>query len=443
MSTPLVSLITVNYNGLSHLETFFSSVYAQEGLTDALEVLMVDNGSSDGSVAFVREKFPNVRIIEAGENLGFAKANNLAADAAKGKYLGLLNNDMKLEPDWVKTMVDYREQGPADMPCIGSRILNWDGSLVDFIEGTLAFNGMGFQTSFQAPVDSEAGRAFPDQLLFACGGALLIDRAVFLEVGGFDEDYFAYFEDVDLGWRLWVLGYRVGFCPEAVVFHRHNGTSAQFGMSKKLVLFERNALYTVIKNYDQRSLDVVLPAAMLLAFKRMAVRAGVSREDYRFALTSAPPPLAPAPAESLSTKAWRLFRQQGLKAAVKRSLVMIAEKILARYKPLPPAPVNPDLQGINREAYSTVVGLEDLGDHLPRLMEKRAKIQSARRRSDGEIFKLFKTPFQPVEGRADYLAVHAAALDQLGVKAYFEARMNEVNETNDLEDTRTGTPVGS
>src|SRR5439155_7651017 len=98
-------------------------------------------------------------------------------------------------------------------------------------------------------------------LLFACGGSMLVQRDVFLAVGGFDPDYFAFFEDVDLGWRLWLLGYRVTLTPSAITYHRHHGTTNVIPNHRVHVLYERNALYTIYKNYDEEHLDRILPAS--------------------------------------------------------------------------------------------------------------------------------------------------------------------------------------
>ena len=427
MNQPLVSLITINFNGKPFLEPLLDSIRQQDFPVDQLEVILVDNGSSDGSLELLRERYPEVRLIVNPGNYGFAKANNQGAEIARGRYLALINNDMRIAPDWVSRMVAHREQASADMICVSSKIVNWDGTLIDFMGGSVAFNGMGFQTNFRAPVEAPVAREYPEELLFACGGAMLIDRDVYLEVGGFDEDYFAYFEDVDLGWLLWVLGYRVGFCGGAVAYHRFNGTSSKFGWHKKLVLFERNSLYTLIKNYDDASLAKILPAAMLLGVKRMAVRSGVSREDFRFAVASSPA-AAPAVAarEHLLRKAWRILHQEGLRNFTKKALVKVAEGVQRRWKDLPTQPLPEGTRPITHDAYASVVAFEDLMDHLPRLMEKRQAIQAKRRRDDREIFPLFRTPFEVSESAADYPAVFTSVASALGVVAYIESAEHTV-----------------
>jgi GT2 family glycosyltransferase len=415
MSLARVTVITVNLDGRDHLEVLLASLARQTYPADRFEVWVVDNGSQDGSVAWLRTHHPHVRILENVTNEGFARPNNQAARQASGDLLALVNNDMKLQPDWLECMVARLQASPPDVACLGGRILSWDGSTVDFIRGTMAFNGMGFQPGHGVPVDGPEGRDFPDDLLFACGGAMLIRRDVFLEAGGFDEDHFAYYEDVDLGWRLWVLGHRVQFCPEAVCFHRHNGTSSRFARAGKVVLFERNALAAMLKNYEDATLARVFPAALLLAFKRVGVRSGLDRDAFRF---GPPPPRAIVPDASLASPA-----RKGLKALVRlgplgfvrKVAVALARQVLRRWGGQ--TEESSQTAPILREAYATVVGVEDLIDRLPRLLEQRAAIQGRRRRTDAELFAHFGDALTPVEGHPDYRAAHAQVLRILGLEA--------------------------
>jgi hypothetical protein len=355
---------------------------------------------------------------------------------------------MRLEPSWVARMVARLEEAPPDVVCAGSLILNWDGSLIDFGGGTLAFNGIGFQTHAQTPPEAVRG-TYSEEILFACGGALMVQRDVYLEVGGFDDDYFAYLEDVDFGWRLWVLGYRVVFCPDAVVFHRHNATSNQFDAYRKAVLIERNALYSVIKNYDQASLSTVLGPALLLAFKRMAVRSGIPREEFSFtplkhrSSVAAPPRLSQT-YESLPHAFLRIWRDEGSTVALRKSVLkgrrLVAQKAreLARLN-RPPTPLGSrdEARLIRRDAYAMVVAMEDLIDHLPRLLEKRDRVQSARRRPDAEIFSIFGTPLtapeQPAKHRRAYESAHETTTRVLGVMDYFESPTTRRAEKTTVE----------
>jgi GT2 family glycosyltransferase len=154
---------------------------------------------------------------------------------------------MWAEPQFVRGLVRAIQSQP-DVVSAGAKILNWDGTRFDFAGSGSHFSGYAFQAGYNLPFDPDHFNEV-EPILFACAGAMMIDRQVFLEAGGFDDGYFIYFEDADLGWRLWLLGHRVVFAPEAVVYHRHHGTMDSFSLHRKQVLFKRNSLYTIIKNY--------------------------------------------------------------------------------------------------------------------------------------------------------------------------------------------------
>jgi GT2 family glycosyltransferase len=332
MDVPLVSVIVANVNGRGHLATLLESLDAQDYPADRRELIVVDNGSIDGSPDFLRARRPDVRVLANPTNEGFARANNQGARAARGKYLALLNNDLKLEPTWLTSIVGQAEHAGSDVVCLGSRILSWDGAAVDFAGAAMAFTGIAFNLGF--------GRGDePEELLFASGAAMLVERDLFLELDGFDEDYFNYYEDVDLGWRLWLRGYRVGFCGGAVSYHRRNASIAP--RAETVFLLERNALFSIVKNYDDESLAAALPSALTLALRRAETRSG------------------PAPAVSARR---RFF---GRPSAIHET-----------------------------EGEATLRALREFGERLPRVLEKRAAVQATRLRADAEIVPLFIEPLR-------------------------------------------------
>lgn len=222
MALPSVSIIVINFNGRQHLDACFKSLL-QQGYGGPIEIIMVDNGSKDGSLEFMRAAFPQVRLIENPQNTGFAPAVNLGARHATGDYLALINNDAYAAPNWVAELVRVAEARKSEgVACVATRVLDWHGKRIDFQMGVMNWHGFGAQQFFRVPAERMPARE--EELLFANGGAMLVDRTVFLEIGGFDEDYFAYFEDVDLGWRLWVCGYKVVLNPQAITYHRHHST---------------------------------------------------------------------------------------------------------------------------------------------------------------------------------------------------------------------------
>src|SRR5205085_3947359 len=134
-----------------------------------------------------------------------------------------------------------------DVVSVGGKIVDLSGELIDFIGGALTFDGHAFQNGFRYPAGSRPEPAAGTEILFACGGNMISRRAALLERGGFDDDYFAYLEDVDFGWRTWLSGGRALFEPRAVVRHASSATSNRLGGFERGVLFERNALQTVSK----------------------------------------------------------------------------------------------------------------------------------------------------------------------------------------------------
>ncbi len=342
---PTVTVIVLNYNGLKHLQSCFASLIRLDYPTDRLELMLVDNASSDGSVEYVRQTYPQVKIVQNTENLGFAAGNNVGARAASGQYVVFLNNDMWVDSQLIRGLIKAVQSDPK-VVCAGAKILNWDGSQFDFAGSAAHFAGYAYQVGM--------GKMFsPDEfneikpMLFACGGAMMIDRQVFLEAGGFDEDYFIYYEDLDLGWRLWILGYKVVFAPDAVVNHWHHGTMDSFSDFRKKVLFKRNALYSIIKNYSDENLGRVLPAVLLATTNAVIER-----------------------------------------AARHRHIDISEYHIKDKRRPVKA------IESFARQDVSTLIAIHDVVKNLPKVMEKRRFVQNHRRRSDQELAPLFRWPFR-------------------------------------------------
>lgn len=276
---PRASVAIVNWNGRAHLEQCLPSVFALDYPADALECVVVDNGSTDGSREWLEAAWPRVRVVANPENRGFAAGANGAATAATGEIVAFLNNDCRVAPMWLRALVEALAS--EHVVAAGSRILDWDGTRIDFDGAAMNFHGHGNNRGFGRPA-SAADVRDPEPALFACGGAMAVDRTAFLAAGGFDPEYFAYFEDVDLGWRLWVRGEGVVHVPAAVAYHRHRGSGMDPARWRYLI--ERNALATLFKNYDDASLALVLPAARALVEARAELAEGAARDAHRDAL---------------------------------------------------------------------------------------------------------------------------------------------------------------
>jgi hypothetical protein len=349
MSRPTISVIVINLNGQVHLNACFASLVRQD-YGGPVELIMVDNGSQDSSVAFMRQTFPQVQLILNERNIGFAPAVNLAVRQATGKYIALINNDAHAAPDWLSRMVELAEQRREEgVVCVAARVLDWHGAQIDFALGGVNFHGFGTQPFFRVPTERIQSEQEP--LLFANGGAMLVDREVFLAIGGFDDDFFAYFEDVDFGWRLWIAGYRVLLNPAAVVYHRHHSTAGTMYPYQTHLLYERNALMMMIKNYDDDHLQQVLSPALLLLIRRAVLEMRtLDRADFD------------------------LRKREGKE-------------------------VFPGME-VPKSAISPLLAVDDLLKMLPRVYAKRAQIQAMRRRPDREILPLFRTPLSVNFGSA-------------------------------------------
>jgi GT2 family glycosyltransferase len=250
---PDTSVIIVNWNGRQHLEVCLAAVAAQQGV-DA-EVILVDNASTDGSVAFVRERFPAVRVVPLETNLGFAGGNNAGARVATGRYLAFLNNDTAAVPGWLAALRAAIDE-PRRFRFATSRIVYMhDPAIVDSAGDGLTRAGGAFKRFH----GQRADRATESREVFgACGAAFIMSAELFNVLGGFDEDFFASYEDVDLSYRARLLGYRCWYAADAVVHHRG---SATLGRSSAGSVFysQRNLEWMYLKNTPGLLLLLTLP----------------------------------------------------------------------------------------------------------------------------------------------------------------------------------------
>ncbi len=272
----LVSVILVNYKGATDTIEALGHLRALDWPADALEIIVVDNASGDDSVARLRAADPLVKIVESSTNSGFAGGCNQGVKASSGEYLAFLNNDARPDPNWISAAI-ARFRTSSRIGAVASKVLDWEGKNVDFVGAGLTWYGMGYKplTTEPAPRDP----AVPGDVLFGTGSAMFARRAVYLELGGFDELYFMFFEDVDFGWRLNLLGWRFAYEPKSIAYHKHHASMKSFGQFKEQYLLERNALYTLYKNFSKPTLDRMLPAALALSMRRGIAKAALDSES--------------------------------------------------------------------------------------------------------------------------------------------------------------------
>jgi GT2 family glycosyltransferase len=243
-----ISVLVVNWNARDDLERCLVSLEAQTD-TD-FEVVVVDNGSQDGSCELVRERFSDVVLVATGENLGFAEGCNRGLMATSGSWVATLNNDAEADPHWIETLRRVARQGGDDLGMVQSRILFRKRPGFTNSTGVLIHrDGTFIDRDFDQPVDPHARL---EEVFCASAGAALYRRemldSTILGSGYFDRTFFMYFEDVDLGWRCRLAGWRALYAPEATVLHDFHGSSSRQAAHFVRLHCCRNRVRTMLKN---------------------------------------------------------------------------------------------------------------------------------------------------------------------------------------------------
>jgi GT2 family glycosyltransferase len=322
-----------------------------------------------------------VRVISNAENVGFSTGCNQGAQAAeRPDVLVFLNNDMRVEPGFLAELVAPIERGECQATT--AKMLSWDGKHIDSAGGGMNFHGIGIQKGYRDDPAPRHDR--PGKSLFACGGAMAIDAGVFADVGGFDEEFFAYYEDVDLGWRLWVLGHSIHYVPSAVCYHHHSSTSKRFPVETIRLLQVRNPLLACFKNYSDENLSRVLPAQLALAMRRTFGASG------------------------LETGPFRIEEAEPAARGVVGRLFDRARHSLGETVP------------ISRIAAADLIGINDLLGNFEHWKARRREIQARRRRPDEEIFALFHKPLWCIEDERGYSELHRGMVRMFGLDRLFE-----------------------
>jgi len=375
---PFVSVVVVNYQAADDTARALAGLDELDWPADKFEVVVVDNGSGDGSVETLSEQFPRARFVELDRNQGFAGGCNRGVQAANGDYIGFLNNDARPHPGWIRAALEVFLRDRS-IGCVASKILDWDGQNIDFVDAGVAFYGHGFKLGAGDPDDHthETEQDVP----FASGAAMFVRADVFRAAGGFDERYFLLFEDVDLGWRLWLLGHRVRYVPTSLAFHRHHATLDRYGSWHEQYLLERNALFTIFKNYDEENLRRALPAAMALAVRRGLTLGG---DDPR-----------------------ALDLEAGTGDDAPRA-------------------------SVSKQTLTGAFAVNAFVDALPALSEDRRRIQAARVRPDAEVLGLFGMPLFANLADPSFVEGFGATVDALGVDEMFAGRRKVVVLTGDV-----------
>lgn len=273
-----LAVIVVNFNAGSHLDTCLDALSRQT--FHNFLTIVVDNASTDGSANGLESRYPNITVLRPGKNLGFASGNNLGLTVAHDcKWIALLNPDAFPAPNWLERFVSAAE-GLPKYDFFGCRMrLAGTPELLDGTGDIFHVSGIAWRRDHGIPV--ECGTTSPGEIFGPCAAAALYSRAALLEVGGFDENYFCYHEDVDLAFRLRLRGHRCWYVPDAMVDHigsaitgRRSDFSTYYG--------HRNLLWTFVKNMPLPLLLFYFP--LHLAMSLVAIALCASRGQFRIIL---------------------------------------------------------------------------------------------------------------------------------------------------------------
>lgn len=278
-----LSVVVVNWNSRDDTAACLESLAEQTH--EDLEVLVVDNGSKDDSVAMIRERFPWCTVLPQGENLGFAEGCNRGIEAASGEWVALLNNDAVADPEWAAALVAAVEEVPPACGMLQSLMLLMnEPGLVNSTGIELARSGGGRDRGWRAPRPAPGGAL--EEIFCPTGGAAAYRRtmldALKLDTGYLDREHFCYYEDMDLGWRARLAGWSAFFVPASIVHHRWHGSTSRRGNAWLVKMTHTNRIRTLLKNASLRFIlrtgpDTTVDLAKLFWYGRADAAKGLVR----------------------------------------------------------------------------------------------------------------------------------------------------------------------
>ena len=278
---PFVSIVVINYNGKHLLDRCLSSV--KNSAYSNSEIIMVDNDSEDDSADYVSKKFPSVIVERNAINLGYAGGCNRGAKIAKGDYIVFMNNDVEVSRDWLKALI--RVCSKSSVAICGGKIL------VDEARDRIYSTG-GVLNPFSVPID----RAFfeidngqfdrLEDVAYVSGAAMMVDRRVFEMLDGFDKNYFAFCEEVDLCLRARALGFQVIYVPSSVVYHIFGASFGKPSPNRRF-LGIRNMIFTLFKTLSLKNFLLMLPPLFAFRFFEGIILALSGRTGYLHSFVSA------------------------------------------------------------------------------------------------------------------------------------------------------------
>ncbi|MBI5766031.1 glycosyltransferase family 2 protein [Candidatus Falkowbacteria bacterium] len=256
-----VTIIIVTHNARHYLPECLESVYYQNYPKDLVKIIVIDNHSSDSTIGYVRESHPKVKLITNNKNFGFAEANNQGyylAQKQGSDYLVLLNQDTVVESNWLSRLVKLAEKDHK-IAAVQPKLLLWpEKQLINSFGNSIHFLGFAYCNKYRDK--DQYNITEPFELPYASGAACLLKMSVLKKTGLFDDRLFMYHEDVDLGWKIRLAGYKILLDPLAVVYHKYNYSKAKY----KFYYMERNRWIILLQNYRILTLIMILPALILM-----------------------------------------------------------------------------------------------------------------------------------------------------------------------------------
>lgn len=258
-----ITILIPHYNNPEILRPCLESLQHLAPGTPPHEVVVVDDGSTDGSVEWVKREHPWARVVACGENGGFVQAIQTGIQKSDGEVLVFLNNDTWVEPDWLRHLVEPLLAGTIQ-GAVGSILMDWEGKRALFKGVSVNYLAYGFEDQGDLPDPASS----PVPVLCTCGGAMAIPRSLYLESGGFDPSYGMLYEDLDLGWRLNLLGYDCALVPASRAGHRAHASLGRSSFERKAKYYLLNPLRTLFKNWDDQGHLEQIQMAVTLAQAR-------------------------------------------------------------------------------------------------------------------------------------------------------------------------------
>jgi GT2 family glycosyltransferase len=265
--SPRVTVVIPNWNGERFLNLCLPSLRRQS--FEDFETILVDNGSTDASVDFTRRNFPEVRVIALGDNRGFSAAVNAGIRASEAEYVALLNNDAEVDPGWLEALVCAAELHP-EAGLFASKLVDFhDRHLLDGAGDALRRSGLPYRIGHR---ELDRGQYERETFVFsACAAAALYRRALFEEIGPFDEDFFAYCEDGDVSFRAQLAGYRCLYVPGAIVYHVGSASTGGKRSPTATRLGTQNGINLLVKNLPRALVWRNLPSLLAGQLSRVVV----------------------------------------------------------------------------------------------------------------------------------------------------------------------------